>query len=512
MKQIKTLAIYLPQYHRVQENDEWWGEGYTEWTAVQQAESYYDGHEQPRIPLNENYYDLSQKDTMKWQAELAEKYGIYGFCFFHYYFKDGRKILEKPAENLLAWKDVPMKFCFSWASVSWTQTWSKIKGSAYARKFEKYTESDDGVLLLQQYGGIEEWTEHFEYLLPFFEDDRYIKIDGKPVFVFHNPGDIDCLDEMTECWRKLAEKNGLPGIYLLGNIPNTYQEYPMLDALYAHEPVISFGDYILYSDVSKREICRRYNRYEDVSKWSMMRDYKQNQKMYFGTFVGYDTTPRHGKNGSIIEEATPEAFEKSFRQVCNRSILHGNEFVFINAWNEWAEGNYLEPDEKYRYRYLEAVKKVMKECLDGTISEALEIDFDANVFHQVLEERDKQKNKFSRFFSILDQWMALVEEGKDIDIFMNKHGYKSIAVYGYAALGKHILSHLKGKIEVKYFIDKKINDDRTMVTIYEMNEKLPEVDAIVVTPIHEYLEVERELRSKVSCDIVSLETVIRESV
>ena len=112
MSNLKTIAIYLPQYHRVKENDEWWGEGYTEWTAVKQAEKLYEGHEQPRIPLYNNYYDLMKKETMQWQAELAKKYGVYGFCFFHYYFKDGKKILEKPAENLLEWTDINMPFCF----------------------------------------------------------------------------------------------------------------------------------------------------------------------------------------------------------------------------------------------------------------------------------------------------------------------------------------------------------------------------------------------------------------
>ena len=125
-KELRALAMYLPQFHRVPENDAWWGEGFTEWTAVKKAVPLFEGHEQPRTPLNSNYYDLMDKGTMEWQADLAKKYGIDGFCFYHYWFRDGRRILEKPAENLLQWKDIDMPFCFCWDPVSWARTWTKL--------------------------------------------------------------------------------------------------------------------------------------------------------------------------------------------------------------------------------------------------------------------------------------------------------------------------------------------------------------------------------------------------
>lgn len=217
MKRPKTIAIYLPQYHRVKENDEWWGEGFTEWTAVKQAESYYEGHSQPRVPLNENYYDLDDKHTLEWQAALARQYGIYGFCFYHYYFKNGRKILERPAENLLRWRDILLRYCFSWANMSWVRTWHNftIRGS-WASKFEQYVEGESSVLLEQKYGEEADWIAHFNYLLPFFKDERYIKIDDKPFFVFHEISDIACITEMTSCWRTLAKKNGFSDMFFCG--------------------------------------------------------------------------------------------------------------------------------------------------------------------------------------------------------------------------------------------------------------------------------------------------------
>ena len=174
---MKTIAMFLPQFHRVKENDEWWGEGYTDWMAVKNAQKLFDEHYQPREPLQENYYDLLDKKTFEWQAGLMHKYDIDGLCFYHYYFKDGKKILEKPAENLLQWKDVDMPFCFCWDNTPWARTWSTIGEKAiWSDKYEKkYDQEGNGILLEQSYGGEKEWREHFQYLLPFFKDNRYLK-------------------------------------------------------------------------------------------------------------------------------------------------------------------------------------------------------------------------------------------------------------------------------------------------------------------------------------------------
>lgn len=161
------------------------GEGFTEWTTVRGAASLFEGHKQPIKPLNNHYYNLLEKETMEWQTALMKKYGIDGQCFYHYYFKDGRQILEKPAENLLKWKDIDMPFCFCWANQTWARTWSNIRGNSWADKFEKKGNAgDDGILIEQHYGREKEWKAHFEYLLPFFQDERYIKLNGSPVFIF----------------------------------------------------------------------------------------------------------------------------------------------------------------------------------------------------------------------------------------------------------------------------------------------------------------------------------------
>lgn len=506
MNDLKAIAIYLPQYHRVEENDKWWGEGFTEWTAVKQAEKLYEGHNQPRVPLNKNYYDLRDKKTLEWQAELAQQYGIFGFCFYHYYFKDGKKILEKPAEQLLLWKDIPMRYCFSWANMQWQRTWSNFTlGGSWASKFEEYNKEENPVLMQQDYGGEEQWKEHFEYLLPFFEDERYIKIDGKPVFIFHAVANIPCIAEMVHCWRDLAKKNGFSDLYLIGVVADRHQEYLMLDALYAQEPNALMSDYILYSDDLKKDICTRYLIYEDACRWGRCKCYKQKQKVFFSAFPGYDTTPRHGRRGIIIDKATPNKFENNFRLICRKSIQCGNEFVFINAWNEWGEGNYLEPDEKYGYGFLEAVRKVMSEdyqeyaVLEDNIPEA---------FYQVIREREVQRDRFKNFFQVLDQWMVMLENGKDIAAYFEKEKYQHIAIYGFGSIGNHLVNQLKGRVNVKCFIDSKVKIQNYSIPIYSVEEPLPEIDVVVVTAMNEYESAVFLLKNRVECNIVPLNEVI----
>lgn len=506
MSNLKTIAIYLPQYHRVKENDEWWGEGYTEWTAVKQAEKLYEGHEQPRIPLYNNYYDLMKKETMQWQAELAKKYGVYGFCFFHYYFKDGKKILEKPAENLLEWTDINMPFCFSWVNASWVRTWSKINGGSMASKFEKYEEGNP-ILLHQTYGVEKDWKEHFEYLLPFFKDKRYIKIDGKPIFLFHIPEEIDCLEKMVECWRNLAKENDLPGIYLIGVIVNSYQEFSMLDALYAHEPRFSFYDYIRYSDLSKKSICNRYNLYEEVCQWSGKRQYFQNQKIYYGTFAGFDSTPRHGTQGAIIDKVTPEIFEKSFKEICKKSILCDNEFVFVNAWNEWGEGNYLEPDIKNKFAFLEKIKKIMQESTTWSIIPELK-NQENNVFFEIIKEREFERDKFKDYYHLLEQWMVILENGISFKEYFKKNNYQNLAIYGFGAIGRHFYNQLTGAFDIRYIIDKSVNISSFGIPFYRPDDQLPKVDVIIVTVINEYKQIYFDLKKEFKGDIVSLSEVI----
>ena len=192
MKTPKIIALYLPQFHAIPENDKWWGKGFTEWTSVKKAIPLLKNHHQPREPLKGNYYNLLDPEVRQWQADLAQKYGIYGFCYYHYWF-NGKKLLEKPAEEILRLGKPSLPFCFSWANESWSRTW-------YSSKKE--------VLLKQEYGAEKEWESHFNYLLPFFKDERYIKVDNKPLFLIYKPSLILELDRMISFWEKLAIKEG----------------------------------------------------------------------------------------------------------------------------------------------------------------------------------------------------------------------------------------------------------------------------------------------------------------
>ena len=370
MNKIKVLAMYLPQFHQIPENNEWWGEGFTDWIAAKSAFPLFEGHVQPKRPLNGNYYNLLEKSTMLQQSKLMQEYKVDGLCFYHYYFKEGRKILEKPAENLLEWKDIDMPYCFCWANESWARTWSNIRNkNSWIAKFEKReigNSHEKDILLEQKYGREDDWREHFEYLLPFFRDERYIKIDGAPVFLIYKPDEIYCLCQMLSYWRKLAKEYKLPGIYFIG--ANIAESRRNLDAILFHAPT-------MYVKYGKRNIVPhdmngvKVYPYDEL--WHNILDAESIEgcKTFFGGLANCDGTPRHGKNGFVIGDFSIEKFESYFYQLVKKNIIKGNEFVFLNAWNEWGEGAYLEPDEEYGFRYLEAIRnakdKAEKEMLNG---------------------------------------------------------------------------------------------------------------------------------------------------
>lgn len=193
---MKILAYYLPQYHEIPENNAWWGKGFTEWSNVKKAQKLFEGHYQPRIPLNNNYYDLTDIETIKWQVELAKKYGVYGFCFYHYWF-NGKLLLEKPMELLLENKQIDIPFCVCWANENWTNGWATDKNE---------------ILISHNSEDRDDWKKHFYYLLPFLKDSRYIKEDGKPLLVIYYPNIIISLNEMLEYWDGLAKEEGFQGI------------------------------------------------------------------------------------------------------------------------------------------------------------------------------------------------------------------------------------------------------------------------------------------------------------
>lgn len=503
---MKVIAMYLPQFHRVKENDEWWGEGFTEWTAVKEAKPLFEGHYQPKVPLNRNYYNLLQKGTMEWQASIMKRYNIYGMCFYHYWFKDGRRILEKPAENLLKWMDIEMPFCFSWANESWARTWSKLGDkNVWTEKFEKFDESDMnsmGVLLEQNYGGEKEWKEHFNYLMPFFKDKRYIKIDNKPVFIFYKPQTIYCMEEMINCWTNLALESGLEGLYFIGT---NMAKRNSLDAVLIQEPwytLLRSHDTKIVTNQNK-EVAK----YIDGERlWDIIlgREFEKNVKIYLGGFTGFDDTPRRGEGGTVVKDIPSDIFYNKLVDLFYKNESRGNAITFINAWNEWGEGMYLEPDEANQFRYLEAVKQAVENYkTKGTLYK----DDEKKVNSDFLVER------YRSYWKILNDWLTLKERNGRLDSYLLRKKYSQIALYGIGMVGLHLIKELEGSsVTIKYGIDQRGNNIHQAFPVYKKEEKLPEVDAIIVSVTYEYGEIYEYLKNRMKCPIISLEEVVEESL
>jgi hypothetical protein len=358
---MKILAMYLPQYHQINENDLWWGEGYTEWEAVKNAKPLFHNHYQPKVPLDNRYYDLSEKDakTWKWQAELARYYGVFGFCIYHYWFKDNKQLLEKPMQILLNHKEIDINYCICWANEDWTRTWYGLEKE---------------ILISQEYGEIKDWIYHFNYLLPFFKDDRYIKVNNKPVICIHRSSKISVLKDMTNCWNKLAIDNGYNGVYII--VANTGGELEtrvdLIDAYYNFEPGYTLNHKIpfinrfildisiffrmLYNRLFHKNVIERVVDCKLIYKY-MDSSIKCNKPIFRGTFPMWDNTPRRSYKGLYYKNSSCEAFCQSLLTI--KKCINQDDFVFINAWNEWGEGCYLEPDNLNGHSYLETIKKII---------------------------------------------------------------------------------------------------------------------------------------------------------
>lgn len=500
---MKVMAMYLPQFHRVPENDSWWGEGFTEWTAVRGAESLYDNHNQPRVPLNKNYYNLLEHDTMAWQADLMKKYHIDGMCIYHYWFENGKRILEKPAENLLKWTDISMPFCFCWANETWSRTWKKLSGSnVWSSIYETEKDRDDnGILLKQGYGRERDWENHFNYLLPFFLDERYIRLDEKPVFVIYKPSKIYSLWDMVDYFNKLAKKNGLPGIYVIGMEENSMFG---LDGACARQPYYAMIKSLKGSSSLNLPLVT----YSYDELWEIIhRQKKVMTPTYLCGFVDYDSSPRMGREGSVVKGTSPGKFYQNFKKLYEKSMILGNEFIFINAWNEWGEGMYLEPDEKNGYAYLESLARAIVECKGNVYKE-----LDENCESEEEEERTLEQIR-SRRDELLDNWMNLRDINIDFSTYFRKYGYHKVGIYGAGKLGTHLFYELKKTdIEVLFGIDKNCERILFPVNVYSPDQQLPRADAVIITVIGKYGEISKLLGEKMNCPMIPLEEIIQELI
>lgn len=352
----KIIAFYLPQFHAIPENDEWWGKGFTEWTNTKKSKPLFKGHYQPREPLNNYYYNLLDSETQEWQSKLAQEYGIYGFCYYHYWF-NGKLLIEKPMENMLKNKNIDIPFCISWANEPWTRNWD-------GRNKE--------VLMPQFYGDKKEWEEHFQYLISFFKDSRYILKNNKPVFLLYRTNSIDNCEAMVEYWNNRAKDYGFDGIYIIETLTG-HQKEPHIknsSAVAEMEPMHTIRHGLPIYTQAIRYATKKLNKYINVfdkisysQVWNCIFKKKRNynKKVFIGGFVDWDNSARWGRRAMIMSGANPERFLKYFNKQFKIADNIGSDFIFFNAWNEWAEGTYLEPDNLRGYAYLECIRSIVNE-------------------------------------------------------------------------------------------------------------------------------------------------------
>lgn len=355
---MKAIAINLPQFHEVELNNKWWGKGFTDWVKVKAAQPMFKDHKQPKVPLGKNYYDLTQKETMIYQTELMKRGNVYGLAYYHYWYYD-QPVLGQPLENLLKWTEIDQKFLLYWGNCDWF--------------YSRPTSNQRKMIMRQEYGMEPQWKIHMDYLLRFFKDPRYITIDNKPVLCIYRPGEIANIDAMIEFFRKEVKEAGFAGLYIIETLFNYGEDAYCegADAVMFREPNcvkklgtpqwkdgICFDPHFWEKGIGSSVKCYQY---DELARLSVKNQFlaKKSRKFYAGLFTGWDNTPRHGYKGYVIENPSPESFE-SYVAAIQNELEDPDDFVFINAWNEWGEGMYLEPCEEFGYGFLDALKKGMK--------------------------------------------------------------------------------------------------------------------------------------------------------
>lgn len=375
----RIIALYLPQYHPIPENDKWWGKGFTEWTNVVKARPLYKGHYQPHLPADLGFYDLRLPEVREQQAQLAKEAGIEGFCYYHYWFGNGKELLERPFNEVLASGKPDLPFCLCWANHDWTnKTWTKGKNH-----------KKDSMIMKMEYS-TEDYKKHFYHLLPAFKDNRYMKVDGKPIFAIWAPKDIPDAKEFINLWQELAKQNGLKGIHFVGYTVNSSGKsvkgnklslWSTDEAAEHYNAILNLGfDAVISSGLSRgQSLCKGklkmliyYLRKKTFWPSSNFCDYEQVMKNYYveedkwenvypTLLPQWDRTPRAGIATNPLTGATPDKFEKTIENALDlvKDKTPDHQILFLKAWNEWGEGNYVEPDDKYGHGWLNAIKKAL---------------------------------------------------------------------------------------------------------------------------------------------------------
>lgn len=360
-KKAKVIAYYLPQYHPTKENNEWWGKGFTEWTNVAKAKPLFRGHEQPNIPADLGFYDLRLPEVRAEQAELAKEAGIDAFCYWHYWFGDGVQLLEKPLQEVIRLGEPDFPFCLGWANHPWRKKqWNK-----------DVSRLDQSLLMDMKYPGEADVVAHFNKMLPAFKDPRYYKIDGKLVFLIYVVKDIPYLDMFIKEWRELAKQNDLPDFYFLGHVNNEDEIEYARKFDFNH---LVYENHFQVFESSKNWVNKiktvvayftkiplnkiKYSDFVEKLDYSVV---KNTDDIFPTIYSNWDTSPRLGAAARIITNPDPKYFEVLVKKVIKMLEGKSEKVIFLKSWNEWAEGNYIEPDLRYGKGRINALRKAIVE-------------------------------------------------------------------------------------------------------------------------------------------------------
>lgn len=377
----RVIAYYLPQFHPIPENDKYWGKGFTEWTNVAKAKPLFKGHYQPRIPADLGFYDLRLPEVREQQAQMAREAGIEGFCYWHYWFGNGKRLLQRPFNEVVQSGKPDFPFCLAWANHSWkTSTWENG--------------GKDRMIVEQRYLGEEDYTMHFQEVLPSFRDKRYITIEDKPLFAIFDPYNFRDVSNFIKTWQRLAKENGLKGIYFIAicNSTSTLQRNadgtlkrvtPNLQSSErVYNDLLNLGFDGINSFGKSRAEMLCMGKYARIAKKLLHQylpflpthciDYEKItqhffapedswQNVYPSIFPQWDRTPRAGSSEGVYIKATPTSFKKHIQDalnvIKNKDVQH--QILFLRSWNEWGEGNYVEPDLKYGHGFLDAIQETI---------------------------------------------------------------------------------------------------------------------------------------------------------
>ncbi|MES2427313.1 MAG: glycoside hydrolase family 99-like domain-containing protein [Bacteroidota bacterium] len=354
-KKGRVIAFYLPQFHPIPENDKWWGKGFTEWTNVGKAKKLYKGHYQPRVPADLGYYDLRLAEVRKAQAEMARDHGVEGFCYWHYWFGNGKRLLETPFNEVVASGEPDFPFCLAWANDSWEAKLWNSEGT-----------SVNNILQEQLYPGDEDYITHFKTLLPAFKDKRYIRVNDKPLFMIYKPLEFPDMENFINLWQKLAKENGLEGIYFVGQTSEINKADQILKKGFDSVNILRLHDYVR----TKRRFISKAIQFVErkMLKRPFVFEYKDAMKYFVGPedsdrnmipsiIPNWDHTPRSRLGGIVYKNCDPELFREHIRNVFKKIEKKPVEerIAFIKSWNEWGEGNYMEPDIVYGTAYLKVL-------------------------------------------------------------------------------------------------------------------------------------------------------------